>query len=162
LSFSKGETQYDRDQVQLLVLLKLLPFVEWTEKQEGTENLTIGVWDSEQFSNVLEALVAGLDSELAIDVVDVDEYDLEEEVERLDILYFPDVSDWKTSANAILESNPKLMIVGSGDAFLDEGGILNFVSKGERVAFEVNNKRAKEAGIVFRSRLLRLAERVVN
>ena len=158
----EASPEYNRDHVQLSVLLKLLPFVEWTEKEAETANLAIGVWDNDEFSGILEALIEGLESERTIEVVDVNENNLEARVIDLDILYFSSVSDWKKWASAITRSNPRLMVVGSGDAFLDEGGILNFISKGERVAFEVNNRRAREAGIVFRSRLLRLAERVVQ
>lgn len=162
-SFAEEESRYDREKVQLLVLLKLLPFVEWTQTEGmGEREICIGVWDERHTLHVLRSLAENLTGEGGVIVADIKDGISPEEIARLDILFFPETSEWETRAEKILELNPDLLVVGSNDGFLEEGGILNFVQRGEQVSFEVNNRRAREAGIIFRSRLLRLANRVIQ
>ena len=55
-----------------------------------------------------------------------------------------------------------VLTVGETNAFVEEGGIINFFLKDEQVQFGINNKAAREAGLYLSSRLLSLAKRVVQ
>ncbi len=52
-----------------------------------------------------------------------------------------------------------ILTVGESDAFLDKGGIINFVLEQGKVRFEINDRAAEEAGLKISSKLLRLAKR---
>lgn len=54
------------------------------------------------------------------------------------------------------------MTVGETDGFLESGGIVNFLMEDERVRFEINNTAARQAKLKIRSKLLRLAKRVIG
>ncbi len=47
-------------------------------------------------------------------------------------------------------------------AFLESGGIINFLMEEKKVRFEVNITAAERAKVEIRSKLLRLAKRVVK
>ena len=55
-----------------------------------------------------------------------------------------------------------VLFVGDAKNFLESGGMINFIKENEKVRFEINNKAAKEAGLDIRSKLLRLAKRVID
>lgn len=55
-----------------------------------------------------------------------------------------------------------LLTVADTSGFLESGGIINFVTEGKKVRFEINNTAARRAKLKLRSKLLRLAKRVVE
>ncbi len=55
-----------------------------------------------------------------------------------------------------------VMTVGETPGFIDAGGMAGFVSRGTKLRFEINTAAAAAAGIRFRAKILRLAERVVE
>jgi hypothetical protein len=55
------------------------------------------------------------------------------------------------------------LVVSDTDGFVDGGTIINMVRRGDdRIGFEINARVAGESGIKLSSKLLNLAERVVN
>ena len=60
-----------------------------------------------------------------------------------------------------LESSP-ILTVGEMNGFLESGGMINFLMKEEKVRFEINNTAARKAKLRISSKLLRLAERVIE
>jgi hypothetical protein len=55
-----------------------------------------------------------------------------------------------------------ILTVGETDGFLESGGIINFVKQDEKIRFEINNAVAKKAKLTIRSKLLRLAKKVID
>ena len=53
-----------------------------------------------------------------------------------------------------------VLTVGETDAFVEQGGIINFVVLGDHVQFQVNQKAATQAGLHMSSQLLSVAKRV--
>lgn len=55
-----------------------------------------------------------------------------------------------------------VLTVGESDGFTQEGGMINFVLRDDRVMFEVNRKAAMEAHLTISSRLLSVARTVIQ
>jgi hypothetical protein len=55
-----------------------------------------------------------------------------------------------------------VLIVGDMNGFLESGGMINFMIEDKRVCFEICNTAAKQTKLNFRSKLLRLAKRVIE
>lgn len=55
---------------------------------------------------------------------------------------------------------PGILIVGEGERFVHEGGIITFVLENRRVRFDVNLKAALSAGLKLSSKLLSVARSV--
>jgi hypothetical protein len=53
-----------------------------------------------------------------------------------------------------------VLTVGSGDRFVEAGGMLAFVPEGKRIRFDVNLRGATAAGLTLSSQLLQVARRV--
>jgi hypothetical protein len=56
--------------------------------------------------------------------------------------------------------NSHVLTVGDSTDFLARGGVVTFVTEGDRVRFDVNVTEAQKAGLRISSRLLRVARRV--
>lgn len=57
--------------------------------------------------------------------------------------------------------NERILTIADTHDFIEQGGIINFIIERNKVRFEVNVIAAKRANLVFRSKLLRLAARVI-
>jgi len=55
-----------------------------------------------------------------------------------------------------------VLTVGETVDFLEVGGIINFIVEEKKIRFEINVAAARKAGLKVRSKLLRLAKRVVR
>ena len=58
-------------------------------------------------------------------------------------------------------NNAFVLLVGEQDDFLEHGGHINFLIENQKVCFEINLKAAKDDGLKIRSKLLKLAKRVI-
>jgi len=61
-----------------------------------------------------------------------------------------------------LIKNTNVMTVGETSNFLDDGGIINFLTEDNKLCFEINLEASDKAKIEFSSQLLQLARRIVK
>jgi hypothetical protein len=61
-----------------------------------------------------------------------------------------------------LVKDNQVLTVGESEGFLEAGGIINFVEYQEKIRFEINIPAASEADLKLRSKLLKLATRVIT
>ena len=57
--------------------------------------------------------------------------------------------------------NERILTIAGTKGFLEKGGIINFIIEKSRVRFEINIDGAKRAKMTIRSRLIRLATRII-
>ena len=60
----------------------------------------------------------------------------------------------------ILEGS-EVLLFGEGKRFLELGGMVNLISTGKNISFEINTSKADSSKIHFSSHLLRLAKRII-
>lgn len=79
------------------------------------------------------------------------------------VIFFGDMSP-ETLSGLIQEASAQgsILIMGEQEGFLELGGHVQLFMKSQTVRFGVNLSAATESGLTFRSRLLRLAERILN
>ncbi len=61
-----------------------------------------------------------------------------------------------------LVKDSHVLTAGEDEGFLEAGGIINFVEYQEKLRFEINIPAASEADLKLRSKLLKLAKRVIT
>jgi len=148
--------RYDESQVKAVFVYNLLHFVYWPSSFGAQEkSCRIVVLGSLQIAENLKVLTAGetfrgkrVSVELCRRITDVGE---------CCILFVG--SEFLPEMSVILRhiGNRPVLLVGEGDGFLSAGGMVNFVSRDRRVTLEINPEAARQVGITFNSRLLRLA-----
>ena len=57
--------------------------------------------------------------------------------------------------------NERILTIADTEDFLEKGGIINFIIEKNKVHFEINVDNARRAKMTIRSKLLRLAKRVI-
>ncbi|MCP4218432.1 MAG: YfiR family protein [bacterium] len=145
-------------------MYKFLMFVQWPETpfEEAKESAVISILGKNEFGD-MHTVLKGKPVQGKKLVIKYLEADTPPEVlKQCHILYIS--SSLKSNIPRILESikDAPVLTVSDVKKFCTMGGILRFVVKKNAVRFEVNTGTADYVGVKFRSKLLRVATRVIK
>lgn len=132
--------------IKAAYIFNFTKFVSWPD---GGRNLTICVDKNNPFDGTLKEIEARSNANR--------KYMVQENghEEGCHILYSAGAVD------AIPQDNHTLT-VGEGDAFIEHGGIIAFITKDDKVKFIINLKAAEQAGLKLNPQLLEVAYKVVR
>ncbi len=169
-------------QIKAAFVYNFLKFVDWSEEKaaDSNEPITIGIIGSNDFTKALKPLEHKKIKNRNISIKyfagyeklkrpqEADDRQWNEKMEVLKtchMLLLCSRGDMRIENPCeiikALEGSP-VLTVGETDGFLESGGIVNFVIDDQKVRFEINNAAAKQAKLKIRSKLLRLAKRVIE
>ncbi len=172
-------SQSQEYQTKAAFLYNFARFVDWSEQKDKgkTEPMTLGIIGDDRFGNAFDLLkhkqikgrnviierFSGSDefketvgrskAELALKI---------EALRRCEWLFICSSENKNFSEIINLIKNNNVLTVGDTKGFLEVGGIINFLTEDKKVCFEINAAAAEQAGLKIRSKLLRLAKRVIK
>ncbi len=155
---------------------RLTPPEEKARKEEAEKPILIGIIGKDPFGEAFEPLKSkevrdrpvmvkrfkGLKLPVDTEELDEDEFEDLEAIKECHILFV--CASERPHLAAILAPVRRysLLTVSDMPGFLDAGGIVNFVIEEKKVRFEINVAAAARANLEIRSKLLRLAKRIVK
>jgi hypothetical protein len=178
-TWAADHTQVQSSQVKAAFIYNFIKFVDWPqEKTEGANKpLTVGVLGRSPFGNAFDKIK---DSQIknrkvvikyfeSFTNVKGDEKKLNEEIGKrinefgqCDVLFIcASEAEFFKRVLQPLEIY-HVLTISDTKGFLEAGGTINFVMEGKKVRFEINMASAKRSKLEVRSKLLRLAKRVVE
>ncbi len=158
----EAERQY---KIKAGFIHKFLMFVQWPDSPfpNSDESYIIGVYGDNPFRKLFKLIedrpVNG--RKLIIKTFDGEETGVDE-LKNCHILFIS--NSLSAEIEEILESlkGVPVLTVSDVDGFCDWGGMINFVMVNNKLTFEINKRAAKAVGIKIRSKLLRVAVRVIG
>ena len=147
-------SEYD---VKAAYLYNFARFVEWPE-QAGASGFGICVLGRDPFGKALDAAVRGLQVRGA--TVSVTRLAAAAEARACRVLFISGSEAAQLPRIIDTLAGFGVLTVSDIPMFSQRGGMIEFVSEGKRVRFEVNLASAKEAGLMLSSDLLRVARTV--
>jgi uncharacterized protein DUF4154 len=143
--------------VKALYLYNLARFVEWPAeaRREAEAPFVIVVLGRDPFGSVLDDTMAGKAIENRR--IEVRRLGRVEDAGDAQIVFVS--ASERRDLPAILKAldRPGVLTVGEWDGFAEQGGMVTFLVQEGRVRFEINPRRAEEAGLKVSSQLLKLA-----
>jgi len=160
-SLAQGaETGYTEYQVKSLFLLNFTKYVTWpATTYAGTNDpIVIGVYGETNIQAELQKTVANRNANGHPIVVTT--YGPNDDLTHCQILFISRVDpEVGTRLLARLKTLP-VLTVGETDQFLEQGGIIKFVKREERVRLEISLEAAQAAQLQISSKLLSVADTV--
>lgn len=158
-------------QVKAAFLYSFVNFVDWPAAKlaEGKNQIKIGIIGSDPFGKAFEPIkdkqVKGKDVVIKRFKTFKELNQSSEEIEAIKkchLLYVcpSEKEELRNIINLVMSHN--VLTVGDTKSFLESGGIINFLMEDKKVRFEINNTTAEQAKLKIRSKLLRLAKRVIQ
>ncbi len=151
-------------QIKASFLHKFILFVEWPEEfVESTENtIIIGILGKDPFGNAFEPVEGQMVKGKALVIKRFEDNASHELLRKCHLLFIS--TSFQGKVKEVLKSlkdHPVLTICESKE-FLSSGGMIHIFKMQNRVVFEINKAAAERVNIKFRSKLLRVAVRVVG
>jgi hypothetical protein len=145
-------------QIKAVFLFNFAQFVEWpsTAFASDQDPLIIGVLGENPFGSYLENVVSG--EKIKGHSLVVHYYKNSDDVKNCHILFINKNSI--NNVNAFLSNlrEKNILTVSDASNFIQQGGIVRFISKNNKINFQINPDAAKSAKLEISSKLLRLAE----
>lgn len=143
--------------VKAACLYKLLSFVEWPPETLGepSKPLVIGVLGEDPFGALLDQTVR--DRVVGGRKVEVRRFGDVEAAKAAHIVFVNLKGETLTAALKALEGVP-VLTVGESSAFVDGGGVVRFVIRDEKVAFEINPDAGRKAKLAISAQLLKISK----
>ncbi len=150
-------------QIKAAFLYKFLLFAEWPEEptDESRDTIIIGIIGKDSFSNAFEPVEGEIIDGRKLIIKRFKKDVSAVKLKKCHILFIS--PSLKNDTDKILESlnQHPVLTVSEIKEFIESGGMINFLIKENRVGFEINTSAAESVGIKFRSKLLRVAQRIV-
>ena len=157
-------------QVKAAFLYNFVKFVDWPKEKvaDGNEPIIIGVIGKDPFGKAFDPIK---NKQVKGKKVVINRFKGLEElrksgeqikaIRKCYLLFICSSEKEKLREIINLVKDDSVLTVGEVKGFLESGGIINFLIEDKKVRFEINNAAAKQAKLKIRSKLLRLAKRVI-
>jgi hypothetical protein len=154
LAFAE-EGQPTEAQVKAAFVYNFGKFVEWPPDRSGGKNFVIGVYDDDDFAEVLREIVAG--KFIHEKPVVIKRFSNMEDISGCHILFIGySAKDHLTELFNFVRKTP-VLTVSDMQGFANRGGMINFRSVKKYIRFEINVKAAQQTELRISSQLLKLA-----
>jgi len=145
-------------QIKAVFLFNFAQFVQWptTAFTRADEPFRIGVLGADPFDSFLDETVRGekVDGHPLV----IRRYGGIEEVKGCQVLFISrSESEGMEKILAGLKGR-NILTVGDTEGFIENGGIIRFVTEGNKIHFRVNLEALKRTNLTISSKVLRLAE----
>jgi hypothetical protein len=178
---TRAESESSREyQIKAAFLYNFIKFVDWPIEKEdpadGNEPITIGIIGKDPFSNSFEPLedkqvkgryvvikrFVGFEQLNQSDEQGAQQHPEIEAIRKCHVLFI--CPSEKEYLQQIIASTKDYAVLSVGDmnGFLEAGGIINFLTEEKKIRFEINLDAAGRSKLTIRSKLLRLAKRVIK
>jgi len=149
------EGQPSEIQVKAAFVYNFGKFVEWPPDRLGGKYFIIGIYDDDDFAQVLTEIVAG--KFIHEKPVLIKRFSKMEDITGCHILFVGySAKDHLSELFNIVHKLP-ILTVSDIQGFADRSGMINFKIVKNYVRFEINLKAAQQAGLKISSQLLKLA-----
>ena len=143
--------------------------MDWPEEKAGDKNIIIGIIGKDPFGKAFESVknkqVKGKNI-IVKNFKDITEsHKSGEKIKALrecHLLFVCRSQKQQVGEIIKLLKGCSVLTVADMPGFLESGGTINFLKEDEKIRFEINNTAAKQARLIIRSKLLRLAKRVLG
>jgi hypothetical protein len=178
---TRAESESSREyQIKAAFLYNFIKFVDWPKEKESpadsNEPVAIGIIGKDPFGNAFEPLkdkqvkgryvvikrFEGFGQLNQSDEQGEKQHPEIEAIRKCHVLFI--CSSEKEYIQQIIASiqGYGVLTVGDMNGFLEAGGIINFLTEEKKIRFEINLDTAEHSRLTIRSKLLRLAKRVIR
>lgn len=145
------------NEIKAVYLYNFIKFITWPQ-EPTTSNINICVYGDNPFGAQTEKLNTLKARNRPLNIIYPDKKD------RPDCtVVFISPSEEKFADELLVRiNNHPVLTVSDMDSFIDKGGIIGFIKLGNVVKFDINLKKARASNIQISSKLLELANQVIQ
>ncbi len=145
-------------QVKAVFLFNFVQFVDWPAPAaaDSERPLLIGILGSDPFGPFLDETVRG--ERLGARPIQLRRYRELADIGECNVLFISQSESERVPEILSALKNRHVLTVSDGDAFANQGGMIQFVTDKSRIRLRINLEAAQAANVTISSKLLRVAE----
>lgn len=145
-------------QVKAVFLFNFVQFVDWPAPAAAADSqpLLIGILGSDPFGSFLDETVRG--EHLGTRPIQLRRYRQIADIDDCNVLFISRSEAERVPEILSALKNRQVLTVSDGDAFANQGGMIQFVTDKSRIRLRINLEAAQAANVAISSKLLRVAE----
>ena len=149
---------YTEYEVKAAFMYQFIAFINWPPEsfKDDTTPFTIGVLGKDPFEEILDNMIKNKKAHNR--TIKIMRSEKPEDLKQCHIVFV--CSSEQENADTVLDtlSTSSTLTIGEWDSFTKQGGIIRFMLRKNKIAFEINNDNAQNAGLKISSQLLNLAQ----
>jgi len=145
-------------QLKAVFLFNFTQFVEWPSQSFSSEEapMVIGILGKDPFGSYLEETIAG--EKINGHPLVIRRFETIDDIGACQILFINPADKSKTRSVIEELKGRNILTVSDAPEFLQQGGMIRFFTKRDKINLQVNLEATKSAELVISSKLLRLVE----
>lgn len=158
-----ADTSYSEYSIKAGFIYKFLSFVTWPANASDDGTITIAIIGNNPFGTAFKAIEGKTVDGRVVNIKFLNSRTDYNELKSCQILYISRSEE--LNMKNILESleNSATLTVSDSQGFIDQGGMIGFVTKNkDQIGIEINSRSASRAGLTIRSMLKRIAMRLIE
>ena len=159
-----GDSPTREYKVKAVYLYKFILFTTWPEEVFDSSNrrITIGILGNDPFGNAFDDVAGKSIAGRTLVIKRFRELPSMEALEQCQLVFMHALKKQEVARFLKSMEGRPILSVSDMPGFIDWGGMINFVISEGMVRFEINHKAATRERIQLSSKLLRLAERIIE
>ena len=150
------EAAFGEYEIKAGFIYNFIKFTEWPDESrlDSRKVLVVGIFGQDPFGNALDQIHGKVVRGMRIEVRRLNSV---KDLKNCGVLFI-DTSE-KNNIGRVLEAVKDLPVltIGDTDGFSKQGIIINFYTEQNKIRFEINTEKARQAKLALSSKLLRLA-----
>jgi len=169
---TRAESEHSQEyKIKAAFLYNFINFVDWPKEKvvDNNDLITVGIIGTDPFGKAFEPLnnKQAKGKKVLIKRFKGFEESIKssnqiEAIRKCHLLFVCRSEKQQLKKIINIVKDHSVLTVGDMNDFLESDGIINFVIEDQKVSFEINNNTAKQAKLNIRSKLLRLAKKVIE
>jgi hypothetical protein len=147
--------------VKAALIYNFMRFIDWPEESDMTGVICV-VGPRHKYRQALEFLTTRQIKDKNITVQEIHNGKGADLLNNCQIVFMTRSATNKQKMDLISSDLSSILIVGEDANFTEYGAMINLIKQNQKVGFEVNLANAKQANFRISSKVLRLADRVVQ
>ena len=154
-SLAQDEFEVREYQIKASFIYRFIQFAQDPPGWDSVDAVTLCGVSSKRFSIIANALEGKLIGEKPLEIRHLNE---KSSMVGCQVLFIDSTKNRIEQPDTL--TSLSILTIGETDQFIRRGGLIRFFESRNKVRFEINVEAAKQAGITFSSKLLKLAKRV--
>lgn len=155
------EKDFPEAKIKAAYLFNFLRFIEWPDDHYADTHICV-VGRKDEYHDAFKALGSQSLNNQNIIIRELNDIDSSQVLHNCQIIFVTSTASHRQKLVFNTLKNSTALTVGESKGFVRQGGMINFIEKDGKIRFEINLRTANEAGLRITSKILRIAEHVIN
>ncbi len=156
-----AEKEYSEAKIKSAYIYNFLRFTKWPSDVSKASDVCV-YGHMNDYAAAFSAMATIRKAGKPLDIKFVNINNKLQELNKCQIIFITSAAVSKTSTILAYTKNSHSLTVGESDQFLEQGGMVNFIRKGNKIRFEINVNAYELAELKISSKVLRIAERLIK